>query len=69
MASYLVTDPKSGRKVKLTGDSPPTDEELDIIFSRLPTAEEEVVEPAPVEQDLSALDIVGGIAEGATSPF
>ena len=35
MPTYLVTDPQSGRKVKLTGDSPPTDAELEDIFSGL----------------------------------
>lgn len=32
MPEYLVTDPQSGRKVKLTGDSPPTEHELEEIF-------------------------------------
>lgn len=36
MATYVVTDPNTGRKVRLTGDSPPTDEDLDEIFSSLP---------------------------------
>lgn len=35
MPTYVVTDPASGRKVRLTGDSPPTDEDLDEIFSSL----------------------------------
>lgn len=33
MATYVVTDPQSGRKVRLTGDSPPTEQELEEIFS------------------------------------
>ena len=33
MATYLVTDPRSGKKLKLTGDSPPTEQELDGIFA------------------------------------
>lgn len=33
--TYTVTDPTSGRKVKLTGDSPPTEAELKEIFSHV----------------------------------
>lgn len=36
MPTFVVTDPKTGRKVKLTGDSPPTEQELNEIFSSLP---------------------------------
>jgi len=33
MPTYKVTDPKSGKTLRLTGDSPPTEEELNQIFS------------------------------------
>ena len=33
MPTYQVTDPASGRTLRLTGDSPPTDAELERIFS------------------------------------
>lgn len=33
MPEYLVTDPDTGRKLKLSGDSPPTEAELEEIFS------------------------------------
>ena len=36
MPTYVVTDPTTGRKVKLTGDTPPTDQDLDEIFASLP---------------------------------
>jgi hypothetical protein len=36
MPKYTVTDPQTGRKVTLTGDSPPTEQELEEIFSSLP---------------------------------
>lgn len=36
MPTFLVTDPQSGRKVRLTGDSAPTEQELEKIFSDLP---------------------------------
>jgi hypothetical protein len=35
MATYRVTDPSSGRTLKLTGDSPPTEAELTQIFSNV----------------------------------
>ena len=35
MPSYVVTAP-DGRKVKLTGDSPPTEQDIDQVFSNLP---------------------------------
>lgn len=34
MASYTVTDPQSGRKLTLTGDSPPSESELNDIFTQ-----------------------------------
>lgn len=37
MPTYKVTDPKTGRTVKLTGDYPPTEQELEQIFSQLQT--------------------------------
>lgn len=41
MSTYKVTDPKTGLSVKLTGDSPPTEQELENIFSRLQPPQEE----------------------------
>lgn len=35
MPTYTIKDPQSGRTVKLTGDSPPTEAELSDIFSKL----------------------------------
>lgn len=40
MPTYVVTDPASGRKVKLTGDTPPTDADLDEIFASLPPVQQ-----------------------------
>lgn len=34
MPTYKVTDPNSGRTIRLTGDSPPTQQELEEIFSQ-----------------------------------
>ena len=36
MPTFKVTDPNTGRVVRLTGDSPPTEQELEQIFSQLP---------------------------------
>ena len=36
MPTFKVTDPSTGRVVRLTGDSPPTQQELEQIFSELP---------------------------------
>lgn len=36
MPSYTITDPTSGKKVTLTGDSPPSEVELNDIFSKIP---------------------------------
>lgn len=36
MPTFQITDPDSGRTVELTGDSPPTEQELEQIFSSLP---------------------------------
>lgn len=33
MPDYIVTDPNTGRTLKLTGDSPPTEQELEQIFA------------------------------------
>lgn len=35
MPTFQVTDPNSGRTIRLTGDSPPTEQELESIFSGL----------------------------------
>ena len=40
MPTFIVTDPQTGRKVKLTGDSPPTEQELNDIFSQLPPVQQ-----------------------------
>ena len=45
MATYKVTDPNTGRTVKLTGDSPPSGAELEQIFSGLPPMEQPPKQP------------------------
>lgn len=46
MATYRVTDPATGRTVKLTGDSPPSEQELTQVFSSLGPATQTPTQPA-----------------------
>lgn len=39
MPSYTITDPDSGRVVRLTGDSPPTEAEINDLFKVLPKSD------------------------------
>jgi len=39
MPTYSITDPSSGRTVDLTGDSPPSEQELEEIFKNIPTTQ------------------------------
>ena len=53
MATFIVTDPQTGKKLRLTGDSPPTEQELEQIFAS--QAPQEAAQPvqqqvAPVAQ-------------------
>lgn len=70
MPTYRVTDPTTGKTVKLTGDSPPNEEELNQIFSSIPAEK-----PIPQEKGLirrgaeavinsPALPIAGAVAGG-----
>lgn len=42
MPTYQVTDPSSGKTLKLTGDSPPTEQELEEIFSSVQSQDKEM---------------------------
>lgn len=39
MATFQITDPNTGRTIELTGDSPPTEQELEQIFATLSTTQ------------------------------
>ena len=56
MPTYKVTDPTSGRTLKLTGDSPPTEEELNEIFSSVGGSD---------EKDFSTGEMLSNIPESA----
>ena len=51
MPTYRVTDPKTGRTLRLTGDSPPTEQELEDIFAAQGGAQE----PEPAGQPSGAM--------------
>lgn len=59
MPTYKVTDPTTGRTVKLTGDSPPTEQELEEIFASLPKME--------VEQERTFPEKIAGFGESAAA--
>lgn len=68
MPTYQVTDKETGRKFKLTGDSPPTEQELAEIFANLPPKELEgfpgagFIEPAMAMASGALGEMVGGAA-------
>jgi len=45
MAQYTVTDPQSGKSATLTGDSPPTESELNDIFSQIGSVHDAAAQP------------------------
>lgn len=44
MTTFVVTDPETGKKLRLTGDSPPTEAELEELFAQY-KPQTEVIEP------------------------
>ena len=61
MPTYKVTDPKTGRVMRLTGDSPPTQEELEQIFSQFEVEKERTFG----EKVGGAFDAAAAMATGA----
>lgn len=55
MPTFIVTDPATGQKRRLTGDSSPTEAELEQIFSQ----------PTPLEPETTAEGVAGAITRGA----
>jgi hypothetical protein len=62
MPSYVVTNPATGQKLRLTGDSPPSDDELDEIFGSMP-------DNAPAQYQDPASDIPQIGASGTPLPL
>ena len=67
MPIYLVTDPQTGKKVKLTGDSPPTEQELNDIFSGLPVDGGEAAVSAQESQETTIGQQLEGVSENIDS--
>lgn len=66
MPTYITTNPQMGKKLKLTGDSPPTEQDLEEIFGR-------VIPPLPAGFSIEVADVAsqwfvqqqtGGISKG-----
>lgn len=69
MPVYLVKDPQTGQSLKLTGDSPPTEQELTDIFANIPQAQQEQPQQdlSFGEQALGAVENVGALVSGAVA--
>jgi len=70
MPVFLVTDPQTGQKVKLTGDSAPTEQELNDIFAGLPQAQAQVKpqqDPSLGQQALGVAENIGALVSGAVA--
>lgn len=78
MPTYQVTDPSSGRTLRLTGDSPPTDAELEQIFAEYGAQQEpsalsleapgtQMQEQAPAQPEYGIGDRLKGAAEAAAT--
>lgn len=60
MPTYQVTDPQTGKTIRLTGDSPPTEQELEQIFSQY---KGEAIEAEPIKQESTFAEDAIGVAE------
>lgn len=65
MPTYIVTDPETGKKVRLTGDSPPTEQELEQIFASLPQGRQQVPRDERSIGQRMRDEAIGGNATGA----
>lgn len=64
MPTYKVTDPNTGRVVRLTGDSPPTQQELEQVFAQF-----QVEEQPPVDDMAARRQEALKALAGEQSPF
>jgi hypothetical protein len=70
MPTYRVTDPQTGKTLRLTGDSPPTEQELTEIFSQYQPQQAEQAAPAEGQvetqpQGKSVAGFAGNVASSA----
>ena len=69
MPKYTVTDPTTGKKVTLTGDSPPTEQELEDIFASVAQAPAQPKKEAPAAKEMLSIgEINKRNAEYVASP-
>jgi hypothetical protein len=64
MPEYIITDPATGKKVRLTGDSPPTEAELEGIFASIQPAAESQYNPT--EGMSGSQRFLAGVGKGMT---
>ncbi len=64
MPTYKVKDPQTGKSVKLTGDSPPSEAELTQIFASMTPAPTPAVQPAEPPRLKPAAGAIGDVATG-----
>ena len=63
MPSYIITDPETGTKLKLTGDTPPTEKDIDDAFKSYyesnpdPKVPEEIVDEKPSFKNLALASV------------
>ena len=71
MPKYTVTDPQTGRKVTLTGDSPPTEQELEEIFASLPAPKQvdQQAQPQKDQYEGDKLQIANPFGENIETPI
>lgn len=62
--TYRVTDPKTGLKVRITGDSPPTEAELEEIFAKLSPAQQPTRQPTREDESMASLREMAGMTDG-----
>lgn len=67
--TYRVTDPKTGRVVRLKGDSPPTEAELEGIFAKLEPAKAAApTGPSQNDEAMASLREMAGMTEALSEP-
>ena len=70
MPDYVITDPTTKRTVTLTGDSPPTEAELNDIFAKInaqPAAKAEAPKPSGMAGYQTLTDLATGAVKGAAN--
>lgn len=72
MATFRITDPNTGRTIRITGDSAPTEQELEQIFAQAsqPAEQPEASQAPPISPEIMALGQNNqdrGFVEGATT--